>query len=624
MSLTRCVFGKLPQFIGLKDIGAMMKMSSVDVANLKRSQSNFPLPFAEISGYPAYDTVKVIHWFNLNNIEYDLSQIKCQSRKDIDKHVNVIGLESAGKTRFVSKLSAHEHVLRECFKIQTSTKTKIVHKFIIKKHCPEPMCCIKFVSPNSSLDGIRAPLEIFPILELYKKIENENYNTMEAGGGPRELDPHEDILEIYTSASPLAVAILEDDDDGVIVYDTPSLTSNSWPCQVSNSGAFLLMLNDNLQFVSGKVLANNIHFLFGAKLAVVSRIDDTIDSQRGYRELKKKAENMSNIYFNSVKNNINTNLVASKTFCLLQTNKPVTLMGSFKLTGMNQTEQFFDKDIAKVLRPMLSHHTPLEDEIYIADMLNKKQNDLSAIRNAKEYLTRICSNAVKSIPIHRHGAYNQHAYLNEGHLGTTHNNGHAAILSIRKSIAQIQKKVYNKFIAISASKDTLGFSLEEQEQLIAFCYKKLHMALNTDCGIAHGYHDHESSPPIALWVHESVVADKLAEIGSFNLAVPETMSLSDAYVGVMSKLFFSKTWGYVKIRPPYTGRVSYCNRKIEILARCRLFELAAESTDVYISNCYCVGLLMLGAFSVLNYFTEAYSLVDDDVKAVGRLADLAR
>ena len=50
--------------------------------------------------------------------------------------------------------------------------------------------------------------------------------------------------------------------------------------------------------------------------------------------------------------------------------------------------------------------------------------------------------------------------------------------------------------------------------------------------------------------------------------------------------------------------------------------MAAENIYQYISNCYNVGLLMLGIYSVLNHFTESYSLVDDDIEATGKLADI--
>ena len=611
-----------PQFLGVKEIGIITGISSKNLTNFRRSHKDFPIPFAEVSGNPVYDINTVVNWLTNNSIEFDLSLLENKRRKDIEKQLYVVGPERAGKSRFVSKLCTHEYILRECLDNITSQRTRIVHKFVIRKFCPESMCCIRYVNPNSTLHNMRAPLEVTPILDFFKKIENENYNTLSNGGGLRNLDPNEDIIEVYVSASPLASAILDDEDDGIIVYDTPNIYGNSNLSQISGVGSYLIMLNDNIQEVRGKDIAKMISPMADTKAVVTCWITDQVDDYLSYNKLCKKAESIASMFVNSFKKYVDLSLVVNKTNQLLQSKSIVVPMGSFKSTEINYAERKFNEEIAKALKQMLSHNTPLMEEDYIANMLCSKQNDQSAIEKAKNYVKQICSKVLEYITVHKQGAYTQQFYLEEGHSVDEYKEGKSTIYEMRKSMNQLQIEVYESFCNLKLNDGNKYFTQEEQEQLIMFCYKKIHEALHTDCGIAHGYHNFESSPPIALWIHESVVADKLAAIHPFNLTSPETLAATPAYVDCMSKLFFSQTWGYVKIRPPYTGRISYCNRKIEVLSRCKLYKLAAENINQYISNCYNVGLLMLGIYSILNHFTKSYSLTDDDIETVGKLADV--
>ena len=613
-----------PQFLGLKDIGTITNTSSLYLANLRRSHMDFPIPITEIGTYPIYDTNSVVNWLTLNSIEFDLSLLKTQTRKDIEKQINIIGLDKAGKTKFASKLCSHEYILRESFDNISSEANALVHKYIIRRHCPEMMCCMRFVSPKSSLHGLRVPLEMSAIEGFYEKIKNDYHNIAEAGGGHSRLNPNEDMIEIYTSASPLTIAILENDDDGIIVYDFPSISSGFWPNHVSNSSTYLLMLNDNIRMVSGKNIASQIPYLAGAKIVFACRINDLANDAKSYKLLAKRAESMKEMYVKSIKSHLDEAHTANKTSGFLCPSSVIVPMGFFQSIGTSYSEQKFYGEISKSLKQSLSHYDLLEEESIISEILSKRNNDQSAITEIKDYLYHICSKVVGKITVYRQGQYDIQSYLNEGHFGTELKNEHATICNLRKSMAQLQKKIYNVFCFISPKDCLPYFTHKEQELLIGYCYKKIVHALNTDCGAAHGYHDYDSSPPIALWVHESVVAGELAKIHPFNLNAPESVSLSQAYIGHMGSLFHSHTWGYVKIRPPYTGRLSYCNKKIEVLSRCKLYSLCTENMNEYISNCYNVGLLMLGMFSVFNHFTETYSLSDDGIEAIGKLSDSIR
>ena len=627
-----------PQLLGLKEIALITRKTNSQVINLrtrvKHKFKEFPTPLEEISGAPVYDISTVINWLRLNGIEYDLSLLRNRVRRDIDKQFAVVGLERVGKSRFVSKFCSHEFILRECLSSAGAAKTRVTTKFIIRKYFPESNCCIRFVSPYSTLNGIQAPLEESAVLDFFDKIENKNYYSLESSyTGKRELNPEEDMVEIYTSTSPLAMALLEEDDDGIIIYDTPGLGGEINSLYNVNVGSYVLMLNDNIHGSVDKAIVNMMPQLAGADIIVTYRTGEQIDNDVDYELMKSTAQKAVSMFTDVLQRLVDDTAIINKSVNLLNPEKTIIPIGPFKSIGTNFAESKFNEDIANGLKRMLTYNTPLAEEEYLDAMIKNRAIDKSGLHHMKDYLSDLIADIAANVVVFKKGDYSRKSYINEGHSRTKHNDNYITLNSMHRSMHNLQKKVYEEFSKLKVNNDChkrssnpQEFTLEkdEQELLIKFCFKKIHAAIHSDCGIANGYHPFEGSPPLTMWIQESIMADELFKLHSFNLALPETMGMYKKYVEYMNQLFYSPTWGYVNIRPAYAGRSRYCNRKIEVLAHCKLYSLPTKNLSEFIYNCYNVGLFILGVFSVFNYFTERYDLDDNDIETVGKIADKMR
>lgn len=616
---------KYPQYLGLKDIGIITKKNTVQVANWRRSHDNFPIPVTEISGAPIYNIRTVLNWLHLRNIEYDLSLLHIQQKKSIDKQFAIIGTEQVGKTRFATKFCEHEHVLRKCYETLTHSGTLVPHKFVIKKYCPEPMCFVRYISAASSLDGIQAPLTEPAILEFCHKIENENYYTTNSGlSGKKVPNPEEDIIEIYTSASPLATALLEEEDDGVIIHDTPSLGKDFDLASLPIASTFVLMLDENTPSSIESDIAKMIPHLAGASIIPIIRMGDSIENQRDFDDVSKRSDYSFAKLANRLESLIAETSSTKKPMPLLRPILTTIPLCPFKSSGTNYAEKKFNEDVSSTLKNVLSHDAPYAEQDGLAKSINTCKEPQSKARSFRNAAIEIISGLASKIPLYRQGSYSKEMYVNEGHTRSAHVPGYMTALETMKSKSALQKAVYEELCKLSPNDCENGLTTDEQKQLINFCFAKISLAITTDCGLADSSLAHEEFPPLVTWIHESIVADELSKIHSYDLADPKTPAMSSEYAATMSSLFHSTTWGYVSIRSPFIGNRKHFNKKIEVLARCRLFDLPTNDIGELVHNCYVIGLFVLDAYSIIDYFTEAYGLPDNGIEDVGNIADAMR
>ena len=630
----------IPQFLGLKDVGTITNKSSIQITNIRRSNmGTFPKPIIEISGVPVYDTTSIINWLTLNNIDYDFGLLSVRNIQDAYLEFAVCGLERVGKTRLVTKFCSHEYVLRERLSLPGSAATRVTFKYVIKRYCPETMSFIRYVGANSSLNGIQAPLNELAIKEFLHRIENSNFFSQqsERSGEGRGLNLEDDMVEIHTSVSPLALSILDkkegeegEDYEGLIIYDTPGLGGKVKSLYNANVGAYVLMMDDNVHDTFDAAVANMMPQLSGAKVVVTYRVGEQIDNEDEYESMKRKAREGVSKFTDSLSRIVDSTPVINRATDLLNPERTVVPIGSFKSSAVNYAESKFNEEISGALRRMLSHGSAFVEEGYLKkyldDMVNQDESG-NALLFVYDWVVPFVSGIVKhiarSIPIYTEGTYDRNEYLNDGHSRTKHNDGYQTIVAMKKSMEELQNCVYKLFCGLEANDEHAehaGLSVDLQELLIKYCYKKIYSAIHKNCGISSGNHVFEEFPPITMWVQESIIADELSQMPEIDNHNYNSPLMRHKYVEIMSRHFYSPTWGYVSIRPPYTGEFEHCNKKIAIMEKCKLYSLNTGGLDEFVSNCYNVGLLMLGVYSTLNFFTKYFNMEDKDLETVGKIA----
>lgn len=109
-----------------------------------------------------------------------------------------------------------------------------------------------------------------------------------------------------------------------------------------------------------------------------------------------------------------------------------------------------------------------------------------------------------------------------------------------------------------------------QEIIIQYSYKKISAALKQDCGLFSEGHPFADSIPKTMWAEEAILMPELVA----NNATGNCIKYCDTLRSLGIK---SNSWGYLHEPTVYDGRLAYCNKKEDVILKCKLTQLAASS-----------------------------------------------
>jgi signal recognition particle receptor subunit beta/predicted DNA-binding transcriptional regulator AlpA len=612
------------QVLGVKEIASIANVSAAVVSNWQGRYKDFPQP-VKISGIPVFDQTAITDWLTRYGHKHNLDNIQRSTYPGgITKSLAVIGKSKVGKTTLVTKFTIHEGLLKKFFSGSGGIKTMITFKFNIWRRISDKQCKARYISHDSTLNGIETPLDEESLEQFISNIKENNFYSEKSGKkGKKELDPKTDMIEITTSASALAWSILDDEDGGIIVYDTPGVGDTFKDIYNVNANYYILMFDSGEEETFTRMLKSAIKQIGSSRILFVFSNRQQIDNEEDYRLLVDDSKKAVNDFSNEIKKIVDEQSIINTTCELLYPSESIIPMGSFKISGMNFAERKFIDDLSSSLREILSSKAIYAEENALASEFDKYKSDkYRLIDFAKDLIKKAVSNCIYKPPenaVHPNLAsfksekksFDIKNFLTAKHDRVKFNDGYQIYNYVERNKKRLLTDIYNSFKDVNIDETAYpDISPKIQRLMIQYCYKRMNEALRQDCGISRGNHPFEDPLPLTMWALESVISDNLfAE--NITLSNDQFLGLSENYVNVMKKFYNSYSWGYVKMRGRYTGRLEYCNYKIDVIDKCKLFSKPAISDENLIYNCYNTGLMLLGVYGFYDFLRRTLNFADD-------------
>lgn len=588
------------QFVGMYEVAEIAKVTNAAVTNWRKRHSDFPKAVAELKSGPIFKKWEINLWLEKRGY---ITAESSETKRGIDvfKKVVLIGRARVGKSRIAARFIRYEQLFFKYFTGPGRDFTKVNIRLIVKKKCSD-QGHIRFISPNSTINGIQENFDEAGVIKILENIQNHNNysKSNEKAGAKKELDPTEDFIEITTEASDFAISIMNDTDEGLIVTDTPGVSGNVMGLQnVIDADVYIFVMRSDNASEFTYSINKMVPVLAGSETMFVYNMGTSVEDDIDYKTMTQNVQIAMHDFSNDLVK-LSSGSIISTSIGVLNPSATVIPMGSFHDRKVNYAEQKFNEQLLVTLKKMLHENPHTLAEKDIAEALD---NPEYSQKDIIDFIKTTLSTYNVATPVEEHSTFVKD-FLLQGHDRVKFNDHLRTVGLVTENRMDILKDLYNKFDVLKVN-ENLSVPKMIQEIVIQYCYKKLTLAVKLDCGISRGDHPFENCPPITMWAEEAIIAEDLIKSNA--------TTSSGAFVSVMKeKGYTSNSWNYVHVPAiPYFGEYQYCNKKLEVIDACKLNKLPSKNAKELIFNSYNLALLKLGQYSVCDFVIKSIRSSDD-------------
>ena len=523
----------------------------------------------------------------------------------MSKKIAVIGRARVGKSRICSRFCKEAHLVTSNFTSGGVDCTKVNFRYILKKECSKENEKIRFISKGSYLNGMEMPFTNEGINEFERILKDNKYAKSEGelAGQKKELDIESDTIEIISQASKYALELMGDDDE-IIIIDTPGVSGNiNGLYNISDAQVYIFVMRPENSEEYAKSISKIIPVIAGSRVLFLYRMDESVDDCEEYNDMEKSAQKSMKEFEGHLKE-LRSSSIINTSIEVLNPSETVIPMGAFKNGKTNFAEEKFNEKLLSSLKRIFSKSNFAEEEEIIKNALISKDYDIDALVS---YIKKITNEyEINNVGISKN-CYKSR-FLNEKHDRVKFNDGQETLSLVNINRTEILNDLYNKFNVLQVENSNISKVAKiMQESIIKYVYKKLTTAIKFDCGISNGNHPFETQPPITMWAEEAVIAD--------DLIINNATTQSNKYCEIMKKQgITSKSWGYVSIPSnKYIKEYDYCNKKLDIIVKCKLNYLPSDNTKELIYKSYNLALFKLGQYSIYKFIIAEVGLEDNAI-----------
>lgn len=594
------------KLVGIYEISQLVNVTSAAVINWRKRYGDFPAPVAELKSGPIFLEADIREWLIKNGYVVEEKYSFVGGKKMIKK-IAIIGRARVGKSRICSRFCKKADIVVSCFTSAGKDCTPVNFRYILKRDLADENSIVRFISPDSTLNGMKAPFDIDSINKFKNTIENDNYYSKNVSNHTNEkklLDPKRDMIEIIVQASDFAIQLMEPDENEIIVTDTPGVSGDVDGLQnISDASVYIFVMRPENAQEYATSIKKMLPVIAGSKVLFIYRMDEPANDALEYEEIEKGAQEAMK-EFEADLAELKTSII-NTSIEVLNPSSTVIPMGAFSKNKVNYAENKFNEVLLNALKKVFNSSIYHTEEIEIKAALLSGEYESDAII---EYIKEIANKFVIEVNDNTSTTYIQ-TFLNEHHDRVKFNDGEATLSLVNLNRTQLLQKLYESFNVLTINnKNTNKIAKILQEEIIKYVYKKLTNAIKNDCGMSQGNHPFETNPPITMWAEEAIIAEDLVKSNA--------LSNSNTYCAVMkNKGFTSKSWSYVSVsQKPYSGQYGYCNRKLDVILKAGLNRLPSSNRKELIYNSYNLALFKLGQYSVYRVVVDTLNLDIDPVE----------
>lgn len=589
------------QFVGMYEIAKIANVTNAAVTNWRKRYSDFPKAVAELKSGPIFNAWEIDLWLDRRG-HITSESLKTMGGNNVFKKIVLIGRARLGKSRIAARFTRYQQLFFKYFVGPGRDFTKVNVRLVVKKNCSDQGNHIRFISPNSTINGIQENFDEDGVIRFLDNINNHNSYSRnhEKAGEKKELDPKEDFIEITTEASDLAVSIMSDTDEGLIVTDTPGVSGDVEGLQsVSDADVYIFVMRSDNGSEFTESINKMLPVLAGSKTMFIYNMGTSVEDDTDYESMTQHAQIAMHDFSQDLAK-LSSGSIISSSIEVLNPAATVIPMGSFNDRKVNFAEQKFNEQLIESLKKVLHENPNFLAEQDIAEILNSPEYSQEEII---EFIKATLSTYNVATPVEENSTFVE-AFLLQRHDRVKFNDDLRTLRLVRENRVEILNELYDKFDVLKVN-ENLTLPKIIQEIIIQYCYKKLTLAVKFDCGISRGDHPFESNPPITMWAEEAIIAEDLIKSNA--------TTSSSTFCSVMkAKGYTSNSWNYVRIpKIPYTGERQYCNKKLEVIVACKLNKLPSKDSKELIFNSYNLALLKLGQYSICDFVIKSINSGDD-------------
>ena len=509
------------------------------------------------------------------------------------KKIGIVGRARVGKSLLCSRFCENSNLIRQHFASDGGDFTKINIQYVLNNHLSSEQQTIRFISPNSSLNGIRYPLTEEGLKDFeYQITHNNTFSKLssENAGENKQLDPKLDVIEINSRPSQLATEIMGNRIQSLIITDTPGVSGNVEGLEnINDADLYLFMMrSDNLSEYE-KSVKKMEPIIGGARVLFIYNIRDEILDDIDYKEtLNTTIKAMKD--FESKLAILKTNSIIENSIELLNPIKSVIPMGNFHKKRVNFAEQKFNQELQSRLHNMLEKPLYKQEENALKTELQNQILD-------KGYIVEFTNKIIDDfhlINISDKPTYKNHYLHHESHDRVMSRDNYSTLYDVNFNKGILLSKLHEYFSKLSVNLNSYSnVPAQLQELIIKYTYSRLSLAIKKDCGHTLGHH-FESNPPVTMWAQEAILAEEIIS----NSALIN----SSIYTSIFKKNgITSASWSSVKFCTiEHEEHGGFCKEKLNIIMNSDLNRVASTNSQELILNSYNLALFLLGKLATLK------------------------
>ncbi|MDO4325440.1 MAG: hypothetical protein Q4E24_05305 [bacterium] len=595
---------RVEDIMGTKEAADLLRVSPQAFSNLRsRYKDDFPKPRKELSATPIYDREELESWAEKHFRKFHAKEtVPVRGRY---KTIAFCGRPRTGKSFLVSMFSENPCLYRAACSKPGDDFTQCAVQHIIRENI-EPHAVFhdkrkgKQGENEYGMDGIECPItderfsdfmdEIASYLKE-KRREKKNVGDME-------------YLEIFMRPSWMARSIMRACDiQTLIVTDTPGVSGNYELVPIEKADMVALVMNDANQTEAqdsfGKLVEGLAPLVASSEVCFLYRINTPCDDEEEYEELQQEAKEAMDSFAEYFEDWQGKGSVLETTMDILQPAKTVIGIPSMKPKKRSSAEdiftQYFEK---KILDALLKKPVSADFVKHAVEEANVEKDRVIAF--VKELLGKWQYESLVARVSSGNSKYTLENFKREKHDRVKSGDDYRLLWQAGDTCRRELKDIYDTFC---------GYTIDNcpeawKQSIVKYAYEKLTSGIKTDCGVGVGEHPFEDTPPVTMYVIESILAEEIYANILDGKGVSEYVETMKSY-GVSSN-----SWNYVSVNLKDTDAV----KKLELLVKSGLSRLNVSNLSDLVWSRYVMGLQKMAEYYLWREIGMIVGMSEEEVE----------
>lgn len=590
--------------MGTKEVADFLKVSTPALANFRKRYEDFPEPILNLTATPIFDRLDVELWAEKHNRDFHSGQVIGSLGKSLN--IAVTGKPRVGKSLTISLFSEQTYVYRDACSKSGDDFTQCAVQNVIREDINEPFAVFhlkkseKTKTQDDGMDGWEAPLKEERFSHFMQEITD--YLKEKKNNGEDLQD--EAYVEIFMRPSKLARAIMAENNlETLIITDTPGVSENYKLTPIEKANLIIIVLGDSgkieaqksyselVQGLAPLVATSNVCFLYNIR----TQCDDQEEFDDMQKEAQRAMESFSDCFMDL------QGKIIDSSIDVLQPEKSVIGIPSLKTKKNSDAEMMLSKTLQEKIIEILSGKDLSLERLRVAirDAGVTKKEIITVL---KDFLA-----PWRQIRDMEAGIGYFDSFVKEKHDRVKTHDGYRLLFEANRQCRNILWELY---------KNLGRYTVQElpelwKQMLLKYTYASLTEGVKNDSGIARGEHQWEDTPPITMYVIESILAEpiRIALHEELNNDSSEKHYL-DKYIKVMrDNGVTSNSWGYVYIDLSDAWGLL----KLDAIVLSGLSYVKTTNLSDLVKYRYTWGLLKMAE---LNIWKQIFELEEESEKAL--------